>query len=160
MKLKVAVNIVYGDEVYPKDLILFVETDAQDQYLVLFDAKKVLCATRENRSVIINSEFMIENGYSCANFKVDEKDLQEKQGMPGVESFLCAVFYVGEGNDQKKMIVEYLEGDVPDHDHGSPNIREVYLAAEGPMKGEICGYGESHKTFCKKTIAVKVIDLM
>lgn len=159
MKLKVAVKLVQGDEIFPKDLLLFVENNSEDLYMVLFDKKEVYYTKKANKAMRVNLQDMPDYDV-IINFSFSEDDLEPKKGMPWVKSFLCGVFYAGTGRDRKKIIVEYLEGEIFEHNHGAPNIREVYLAMEGEMEGKICDYGESHKSFCQKTIAVKVIDII
>ena len=54
------------------------------------------------------------------------------------------------------FLLEYVEGDVALHSHRE-GIEEIYLSAEEPynLRGEFCKSGEEHKTFCKKTLALK-----
>ena len=57
---------------------------------------------------------------------------------------------------QPQIVIEYVRGDVPLHGHGS-NVMEAYIAVEAPYTGEICGFGEKHKSFCKSQITIKQI---
>lgn len=65
-----------------------------------------------------------------------------------------------------KLNADYLDGVIENHNHGNPKIREVYLSAEAPFVGKICGYCEEHSSSDifpngegGKMVAVKVIPI-
>lgn len=92
---------------------------------------------------------------------IEEKNLRPKEGFEGARCFPCGEMVFRENGKSYKLIMEYLEGEIPLHDHGDKKaiVSEVYLDIEEPFRAEVCAPYEMHQTFAKKTLAVKLEEL-
>lgn len=62
-----------------------------------------------------------------------------------------------------RVVVDYLKGKIESHSH-EKEVREVYLSAEAPYFGKVCGYGKIHSSADiihgdAKIIAIKVTPI-
>lgn len=120
-------------------------------YAVHFDNKHVCFEEGTKLSGLFQTGIMMVSRFG-------EQDLIPKENFPGVLCFPCGTLTVGK-DGHKKIIMEYIDttnGPIKRHNHPE-GIVEVYLSADQPYHGEVCGLGEFHNPFCNHTIAVKVI---
>lgn len=92
--------------------------------------------------------------------KIDERQLTEHPVYKGVKYYLFGEFVFEVNSKKVKLIIEYLDtthGTIPLHSH-KKGIREAYLSCKKPYIGTLCSYDESHKPFCNKTLAIKLVD--
>lgn len=145
MKLELAV-MTNGNRV----ISVYVGTE-QGVYAVHFENKHICFEEGTKLSDLF------ETGITMVS-KFTEKDLIPKEGAPGVMCFPCGTMSVCR-DGSKKVVMEYMDttgGTVKRHNHPL-GVLEVYLSADKPFHGEVCGDGEFHNPFCDHTISVKVI---
>lgn len=132
-------------------------------YAVDFGRKTANFMERKNfrEAVEFLSEFVnFKSVYHTPDFT--QRNLKSKEGMKGVRYYPCGsvtVFDTAVTKRDKKLLMEYYDttrGEIPAHNHLPDKCIEVYLSAEAPYKGEFCDFGETHKPFCEKTVAVKM----
>ena len=132
-------------------------------YAVDFGRKTIQFMERKDfkEAVGFLSEFVnFKSVYHTPEFT--QRNLKAKAGHPGVMCYPCGrvtVFDTVMTQRDKMLVMEYLDtskGEIPEHDHLPDRCIEVYLSAEAPYRGEVCDFGEKHKPFCEKTVAVKL----
>ena len=144
------------------DIIVFVQIEEAGTYYVNFSSKEV--RFMENDTI---------EEYASATLEIAFDD--ETELLPhtcGTAKYRQCIVWrprtiVGRLRPAWEVKVECFVGSMGNHDHDDPSIREVYLSAEAPFVGKVCGYGEEHSSWDifpsdgkGKWVAVKVIPLI
>ena len=104
-------------------------------------------------------EWILMNADISEILEITPDNLTEKEGYPGVLHSVAEIACESKGY---KVIIEYMDLPKPDaiEEHGHPEgVEEVYMSLEEPYDIRLCKDGETHASFAKKQLAVKVTPI-
>lgn len=104
-------------------------------------------------------EWILMNADISEILEITPDNLTEKEGYPGVLHNVTEIDCIEKGY---KVIIEYIDLPKPDaiEEHGHPEgVEEVYMSLEEPYDIRLCKDGETHASFAKKQLAVKVTPI-
>ena len=104
-------------------------------------------------------EWLLMNADVTKFLEITPDDLTEKEGYPGVLHNVTEIDCIEKGY---KVIIEYMDLPKPDaiEEHGHPEgVEEIYASLEEPYEVRLCKDGETHSSFAKKQLAVKIIPM-
>ena len=104
-------------------------------------------------------EWILMNADISELLEITPDNLTEKEGYP---ELLHSVTEIACESKGYKAIIEYMDLPRPDaiEEHGHPRaVEEIYVSLEEPYEVRLCKDGETHSSFAKKQLAVKIIPL-
>lgn len=104
-------------------------------------------------------EWILMNADISEILEITPDNLTEKEGYPGVLHSVAEIACESKGY---KAIIEYMDLPRPDaiEEHGHPEgVEEIYASLEEPYEVRLCKDGETHSSFAKKQLAVKIIPM-
>ena len=104
-------------------------------------------------------EWLLMNADISELLEITPDNLTEKEGHPEVLHSVTEIACESKGY---KAIIEYMDLPRPDaiEEHGHPQgqgVEEIYASREEPYEVRLCKDGETHSSFAKKQLAVKII---
>ena len=104
-------------------------------------------------------EWLLMNADISELLEITPDNLTEKEGHPEVLHSVTEIACESKGY---KAIIEYMDLPRPDaiEEHGHPQgqgVEEIYASLEEPYEVRLCKDGETHSSFAKKQLAVKII---
>lgn len=104
-------------------------------------------------------EWLLMNADISEILEITPDNLTEKEGCPEVLHSVTEIACESKGY---KAIIEYMDLPRPDaiekHQHPQ-GVEEIYASLEEPYEVRLCKDGETHSSFAKKQLAVKIIPV-
>ena len=104
-------------------------------------------------------EWILMNADISEILEITPDNLTEKEGYPEALHSVTEIACESKGY---KAIIEYMDLSRPDaiEKHAHPQgVEEIYASLEEPYEVRLCKDGETHSSFAKKQLAVKIIPL-
>ena len=104
-------------------------------------------------------EWILMNADISEILEITPDNLTEKEGYPGVLHNVTEIDCIEKGY---KAIIEYMDLSRTNtiEEHGHPQgVEEIYASLEEPYEVRLCKDGETHSSFAKKQLAVKIIPV-